>query len=159
MRIAWLTFFIILSFSSFSQEYPKREKGLWGMGGQALGPVNIGLYSDVYLSPKVESNFGLSFNLSFHLGFNYHFLGDPKALSPYLGAQFVSIRQSSGTISLEGADRSWGAYVPIGLQYMMPSGLTIGVDAGPSFLTERYDQLNTNQIIGSVRVVYHFLNY
>ena len=80
------------------------------MGAQALGPVNIGLFSDVYWSQKLQSTFGLSFNLSFSFG------------------------SSSITASLNKE-----------------------VDAGPSWLGERYDQLNTNTVIGSVRVVYHFI--
>ena len=127
------------------------------MGAQALGPVNIGLFSDVYWSQKLQSTFGLSFNLSFSFGMHYHFLSHPKALSPYIGAQLVSIRQSASTISLEGGSRTFGVYLPLGLQYMTASGLTFGVDAGPSLLGERYDQLNTNTVIGSIRVVYHFI--
>jgi hypothetical protein len=153
---------LLLTTSTFmyGQEYPQRTRGFWGMGAQAFGPVNIGLYSDVYLAPKIQSNFGLAFNLSYHLGVNYHFLKDPGLLSPYLGGQFVSIREANDENIWDTSSRAraYGFYIPLGLQYISPGGISLAADVGPSILGQRFDQRNTRRINGSVRVTYHFVD-
>ena len=150
-------FFTILVFHGplLAQNSSGGLKGSTSLMGQLWGAEVVGVHINHNLDHRVSINAGVGVLLDAHLGTNVYLTQRTnKKASFYIGAQLTL----TNSVNLFGSssESQWGAYLPIGYEYLSLKGFTVQVDIGPNFVENDWDQINTLPFMGSIKLGYTF---